>query len=804
MSLVLKRLFKTESEKFLAKYQPLVRAVEAEEKNIQRLTDKKLQHKTDEFKQRLQAGETLDDLLVEAFAVCREASRRVLNMRHFPVQIMGGIALHKGRAAEMKTGEGKTLVATLPSYLNALEGKGVHIVTVNDYLTERDYYLNKPLFDFLGITSGFVTQTMTPSEKQEAYHQDITYVVNTQLGFDYLNDNRAMKPEHCLQRGLHYAIIDEVDSILLDEARTPLILSQSDDDVSSWVPIIDVMVKNLEKDEYEVEIKSQSGMLTEKGIERFERILKIDNLMDSKHAELNHVIGQALLANYVFRKDKHYLVRNDRIELIDENTGRITEGRRYSHGLHQAIEAKEGVTIQKENITLASITYQYLFGYYEKISGMTGTAITEEEEFWDVYGLEVVEVPTNKPINREDHEDMVYATYEMKLRGILKDVKSSVEKGQPVLIGVSTIEQSEEIDALLNKAGIKHEVLNAKNHEREAQIIADAGQMNAVTVATNMAGRGTDIKLGKGVKEVGGLKVIGTERNMNRRVDNQLRGRSGRQGDIGESRFHVSLDDEMMEIFASDKMKGIIETLGSTAGGENGVVENRILSGFIEKTQMMLEGQHYDSRKSTIEFDGVLSAQRELIYKQRKQVLMDEVDVISLIRGQVKAVINRKVDEVFAKDGVLTNENYSTVVKDLHETFTKDYGTEALYIQQLPRDTEKSEEVVRKAVTKPISELIEERLDAFESADSLTKAQVKASLLSIIDAHWRKHLIITEEIKDGIHLVSYVGEEPLEAYFFQTTKAFNEMVAKIQTDMLRYIINTSYLQDKEFSVLKIS
>lgn len=790
---MLKHFFKPESEKFRARHKKDVALIESLEPEMTKLSNIELRNKTDEFKSRLHAGESLDDLMIEAYAVCREASKRTLNMRHFPVQLLGGIALHKGKVAEMKTGEGKTLVATLPTYLNALDGKGVHIVTVNDYLTKRDYDLNKPLFDFLGLSSGYVTQDMSASEKRDAYHQDVTYVVNTQLGFDYLNDNRMMKAENCLQRGLPYCIIDEVDSILLDEARTPLIISQSDADVSHWVPIVDILVKKLEKEDYQVEEKTQSGSLTESGIEKMERILDIDNLMDDQHIELNYTIRQALIANYVLRKDKHYLVTEDQVELIDENTGRVTKGRRYSNGLHQALEAKEGVTIQKESVTLASITYQYLFGYYDKISGMTGTAITEEEEFWDVYRLEVVLIPTNKPIKRIDHPDRVYATQDKKLEGIVKDVKASHDLGQPVLIGVSTIAQSEQVSYALTEANIAHHVLNAKNHKLEASIIASAGQKGAVTVATNMAGRGTDIKLGEGVIDLGGLKIIGTERNMNRRVDNQLRGRAGRQGDIGESRFHVSLDDEMMQVFATDKMKQIIETMGATAGNKDGVIENRFLSGFIERTQSGLEGQHYDSRKETIEFDGVMNAQRELIYAERKDILTGKVSIAALMRGQTDGLVEVILNKAFDHVDVLSTEAFTTLVSQLHETFTKAFEDDSLYLSTLTRGQEKTRPAVQETITTPLKELVEARLYAFEGSNEHHQYQVKSGLLSIIDHHWRQHLIDVDEIKNGIHLVTYVGENPLEAYLFQTNTAFNAMVHAIKLDMLKYFLNTEWL-----------
>jgi len=794
---LIKKMMKSESEKFNKKHKSTLNKIEKQEPFLEKLSDDELKEKTKVFKTRLGNGETLDQLLPEAFAVVREASKRVLGMRHFPVQLLGGIALHEGKIAEMKTGEGKTLVATLPTYLNALEGKGVHVVTVNDYLTERDYTLNKPLFDFLGLSIGYVTQSMTPDEKRESYQKDITYVVNSQLGFDYLNDQRAMAPEQLLQRGLHYCIVDEVDSILLDEARTPLIISQSDSEVSKWVPIVDMIVKGLNEDEYQVEEKTQSASLTEKGVEKVERVLRVDNLMDDKHVELAYTIRQALLANYVFRKDKHYLVQNDMVELIDENTGRVSKGRRYSNGLHQAIEAKEGVTVQKESVTLASITYQYLFGYYTKKSGMTGTAITEEEEFYDVYRLEVVAIPTNKPINRTDHPDLVYSTYKKKIEGIIKDVKACYEKGQPVLIGVSTIEQSEEIDKALTRAEIPHDVLNAKNHEREAQIIANAGQKHSVTVATNMAGRGTDIKLGEGVKEVGGLKVIGTERNMNRRVDNQLRGRSGRQGDVGESRFHVSLDDELMKVFGTDKMKSLIELLGSSSGNRDGVVENEMLSGLLDKTQMMIEGNHFDSRKQTIEYDGVLNTQREIIYQQRRALLTDEASLHSLVRYQLKEIVSDEVNAVFKKKKVIETDDYHKLIKDFHRKYTDDIYDVSIYTSNLSRGKDGDKKSVIQSLTSPLSELIEERLYAYERADEHVRKQIKSSILSIVDKYWRQHLIEVDEIKKGIHLVGYVGEQPVQAYLERTSDEFDLMTKKIQQDMFKYLIRTQLLDEKE-------
>lgn len=785
----IKKLWKTETDKFLAGEKKTLERIEALDATMKGLTDEALANKTNEFKKRLQAGETEEDLLVEAFAVVREASFRILGMKPFPVQLLGGIALHQGKVAEMKTGEGKTLVATLPSYLNALSGKGVHVVTVNDYLTERDHNLNQPLFEFLGLSTGFVIHKMSASEKRDAYQKDITYVVNSQVGFDYLHDNRAFRPEDCIQRELHFAIIDEVDSILLDEARTPLIISREDGGSSHWIPIVDVLVKHLSPDEYEVEAKDESVSLTEKGIDKMERILNKGNLMDTENAELNYSIRQALIANYHFKKDKHYLVNNGQVELIDENTGRVTKGRRYTGGLHQAIEAKENVKIQDETTTLASITYQYFFSYYEKISGMTGTAITEEEEFYEVYGLEVVVVPTNKPIRRKDSPDLVYVTHKQKMDGILKDIKKSQDINQPVLVGVSTIEQSEEMQQMLTNAGLLHDVLNAKNHAREADIVSKAGELGAITIATNMAGRGTDIKISDEVKKIGGLKVIGTERNMNRRVDNQLRGRSGRQGDVGESKFHVSLEDELMQVFATDSMKNIIEILGTTTGEDSGVVQNKMVSSFIERTQVMLEGQHFDARKQTIEFDGILSAQRELIYTQRNQLLHDEICLETFLLALPGNIVEKSLHSVFEKKALISKQTFRDIASDIHRRITEGVCEESEYITHLPRKNKLDYKQVKEALARPSRNLVHARLCNYKNTTDYGRQQLKTQMLTIVDNHWRNYLIEVEEIQKGIHLVSYAGDDPMDAFLRQTTDEFNRMITSIQVNFLRIFIH---------------
>lgn len=772
----IKNLFPSPSERFLKKHKKIVQAVLDKDEEMTKLTDEQLKSKTEQFKERLQNGSTLDDILVEAFAVCREASTRVLGMKHFPVQIMGGLILHKGEIAEMKTGEGKTLVGTLPTYLNALAGNGVHVISVNDYLTKRDWEIMEPLYTFLGMTSGYVISGMSPNLKQLAYKKDITYVVNQQLGFDYLFDNLTVNPDEKMQRGLNYAIIDEVDAILLDEARTPMVISKPQEEVSPLYPIVNATVARLkEEEDYEKSPKDTDVHLTDDGMKKIERIFGIKSLVEPEHTEFYYLIRQCLLAHYHYERDKHYIVHENKVELIDENTGRVTPGRRYQGGLHQALEAKEGVTIEKETVNLASITYQYFFRMYNKISGMTGTAATEEEEFQEVYNLDVVIVPTNKDIQRIDNPDIVYSTREKKMAGILKDIQTAHAKGQPVLVGVSTISQSEELHHLLKKEKIKHHVLNAKNHALEAEIISQAGQFGGVTVATNMAGRGTDIKLGEGVKEVGGLRIIGTERNVNRRVDNQLRGRAGRQGDVGESQFHVSLEDELTQTFGTDSMKSVIEAMGVANGNEAGVVQNSFLSGFVERSQKMLEGRHFDARKSTVEYDSVINDQRILLYAERDQLLHDEVTVMEIVNKVARRVVENKINAL----EINSPDDAEKTIAYVEKTFLLPYTLTEDFFQSC---TDIKERLIAR-----ILKHIEMNIQAFDSASPERKQLLRSRALKIVDKHWMNHMDIVDNIRKTVHYQAYSQKQPLEVFLFQTTEEFGMMSRTIQDDFVTLV-----------------
>ncbi|MGL4873998.1 MAG: preprotein translocase subunit SecA, partial [Clostridium sp.] len=619
---IFKALFGSYSEKEVKRIQPLVNKIEALESTTEALSDDELKAKTDEFKERLKNGETLDDILVEAFAVVREASWRVLGMKHYAVQLTGGIVLHQGRIAEMKTGEGKTLVATLPAYLNALSGNGVHVITVNDYLAKRDRDQMDELYSFLGLTTGVVVHDISNDERRAAYNCDITYGTNNEFGFDYLRDNMVIYKEERVQRMLNFVIVDEVDSILIDEARTPLIISGAGEKSTEFYKVADFFVKKLVAEEdYTIDEKANAVMLTHQGVEKAEKTFSIDNYADANNMQLQHYVTQALKANYFMRRDKDYMVKDGEVIIVDEFTGRLMEGRRYSDGLHQAIEAKENVKIARESKTLATITFQNYFRMYNKLSGMTGTALTEENEFREIYGLDVIVIPTNKPIARADNHDIVYKTAKGKYNAIIDEIIESNKKGQPVLVGTASIEKSEIIASLLKKRGVTHRVLNAKFHEQEAEIIASAGEYGAVTIATNMAGRGTDIKLGEGVVEAGGLKIIGTERHESRRIDNQLRGRSGRQGDPGYSTFYISLEDDLMRIFMSEKTHSMVDKLGLE---EDDAIESKIITRSIESAQKKVEGHNFDIRKNLLGYDDVMNMQREVIYKQRSQVLEGE------------------------------------------------------------------------------------------------------------------------------------------------------------------------------------
>ena len=639
---IFEKVFGSHSDRELKRIYPIVNKIEALDEQMQALSDDELKAKTDEFKKRLEAGETLDDILVEAFATVREAASRVLGMKHYPVQLLGGIILHQGRIPEMKTGEGKTLVSTAPAYLNALAGKGVHIVTVNDYLAKRDAEWMGQIHEFLGLKVGIILNSSTNDERRQAYACDITYVTNNELGFDYLRDNMVLYKEQLVQRELHYAIIDEVDSVLIDEARTPLIISgQSGKSTDLYkmcnhlamqmkrgegtgeVSKMDmIMGQDIDEDgDFLVNEKDKHVLLTAQGVEKVEKYFHIENLADPDNLEIQHNIILALRAHNLMFRDKDYVVKDEEVLIVDEHTGRIMPGRRYSDGLHQAIEAKENVKVRRESKTLATITFQNFFNKYEKKAGMTGTALTEEQEFRQIYGMDVIVVPTNKPVQRIDHEDSVYCTRKEKLNAIVNEVMESNKKGQPVLVGTITIEASEEISALLTKKRIKHQVLNAKFHEREAEIVADAGQMGAVTIATNMAGRGTDIKLGEGVQEIGGLKIIGSERHDSRRIDNQLRGRAGRQGDPGESKFFLSLEDDLMRLFGSEKVMALYSALKIPEGEE---IQHKTITNFIEKAQKKIEGNNFGIRRNLLEYDQVMNEQREIIYKDRRKVLDGE------------------------------------------------------------------------------------------------------------------------------------------------------------------------------------
>ena len=663
---IFSKIMGTHSERELKRVYPIVDKIEAMGPAMEKLSDEELRAKTDEFKKRLSEGETLDDLLVEAYAVVREAATRVLGMRHYRVQLIGGVILHQGRIAEMKTGEGKTLVSTLPAYLNALEGKGVHIVTVNDYLANRDAEWMGEVHRFLGLSVGVILNSMNPDERRAAYQCDITYATNNELGFDYLRDNMAVYEKQLVQRELNYAIIDEVDSVLIDEARTPLIISGQSGKSTALYNTCDYLAKRMTKGERKGEINKMTVMmgeeveetgdfivnekekhvvLTEQGVKKVEEYFHLNNLADADNLEIQHVMTLALRANYLMFRDKNYVVKDGEVLIVDEFTGRIMPGRRYSDGLHQAIEAKEGVEVKRESRTLATITLQNFFNKYNKTAGMTGTALTEEEEFREIYGLDVIEIPPNKKVIRVDHDDLVFGTHREKINAIVEEIIETHQKGQPVLVGTITIEGSEEISNRLRKEGIPHTVLNAKFHEKEAEIVAHAGERGAVTIATNMAGRGTDIKLGDGVAELGGLKIIGTERHESRRIDNQLRGRAGRQGDPGDTRFFISLEDDLMRLFGSDKMMKVFNALSHEDGM---AIEHKMLSNAVEKAQKKIESNNFAIRKNLLEYDQVNNEQRELIYEERRRVLKGESmhdEIVRMIGDVVKAEINDVIDE---------------------------------------------------------------------------------------------------------------------------------------------------------------
>jgi preprotein translocase subunit SecA len=757
--------------------------IEALGPEMERLSDDALRAKTDEFKERLQKGETLDDLLVEAFAVVREAARRVLGLYPYRVQLMGGIVLHEGNIAEMKTGEGKTLTSTMPVYLNALSGKGVHVITVNDYLARRDATEMGQIFEFLGLTVGLNLNELTREEKQAAYNADITYGTNNEFGFDYLRDNMVLYKEQMVQRPLNFAVIDEVDSILIDEARTPLIISGSLKKSTQLYIQANAFVNGLKEDEdYNVDIKSKTVQLTEEGINKAEKYFGIDNLFSVQHVNINHHINQALRAKAIMQRDVDYVVQDGEIVIVDQFTGRLMKGRRYSDGLHQAIEAKEGVQIQNESKTMATITFQNYFRMYQKLAGMTGTAKTEEEEFRNIYGMNVVVIPTNKPIAREDRPDLIYTTMEGKFRAVVEDIAERHKKGQPVLVGTVAIETSELISQMLKRKGIPHNVLNAKNHAREAEIIANAGQKGAVTIATNMAGRGTDIKLGEGVKELGGLAVIGTERHESRRIDNQLRGRSGRQGDPGVTQFYLSMEDELMRRFGSDNMKSMMTKLGMD---DSQPIQSKMVTRAVESAQKRVEGNNYDARKRLLEYDDVIRQQREVIYKQRFEVI-DSENLREIVENMIKDVVERNV-HAFTSEPDQKDWNLQGLLNYLHGNLLPEG------VVTLDDLKGKEQEELISFILEKVKEIYDQREEELGS-DKMREFE-KVIVLRSVDSKWIDHIDAMDQLRQGIHLRAYGQSNPLQAYQTEGFEMFNHMIEAIKDDVAKYIMKAQIVDN---------
>ncbi|PLT32597.1 preprotein translocase subunit SecA [Bacillus sp. V5-8f] len=771
----------------LKRLQKLADEIEALAAEMEALSDDALRAKTDEFKQRYQNGESVDDLLVEAFAVAREGAKRVLGMYPFYVQLMGGISLHDGNISEMKTGEGKTLTSTLPVYLNALTGKGVHVVTVNEYLATRDATEMGKLYEFLGLTVGLNLNHLSKEEKQEAYAADITYSTNNELGFDYLRDNMVLYKEQMVQRPLHYAVIDEVDSILIDEARTPLIISGSAQKSTQLYIQANAFVRTLQKDtDFTYDEKTKSVQLTEEGINKSERAFNIDNLFDIGHVSLNHHINQALKAHVTMARDVDYVVQDGEVVIVDQFTGRLMKGRRYSEGLHQAIEAKEGMEIQNESMTLATITFQNYFRMYEKLSGMTGTAKTEEEEFRNIYNMNVIVIPTNRDIIRDDRADLIYASMDGKFRAVVEDIAERHAKGQPVLVGTVAIETSEVISKYLQKKGIRHDVLNAKHHEREAEIILNAGQKGAVTIATNMAGRGTDIKLGEGVKEVGGLAVIGTERHESRRIDNQLRGRSGRQGDPGVTQFYLSMEDELMRRFGSDNMRAMMARLGMD---DSQPIQSRMVTKAVESAQKRVEGNNFDARKQLLQYDDVLRQQREIIYKQRFEVL-DSENLREIVERMIDSSVRRNV-LAFAPGH---DEEEGWNLQGLIDYINGNLLNEGDITEEDLRGKDFSDEIVDTILTK-----VKERYDEKEEqlSDEQMREFEKVIVLRAVDSKWMDHIDQMDQLRQGIHLRAYGQINPLQEYQQEGFAMFENMIASIEDEVAMYIMKAEIQNNLE-------
>ena len=804
---ILSKVVGTHSEREVKRVLPIVDKIEKLEPEFEKLTDEQLKDKTREFKNRLTEGETLDDILPEAYAVVREASKRTIGMRHYRVQLIGGVILHQGRITEMRTGEGKTLVSTLPAYLNALEGKGVHIVTVNDYLAKRDAEWMGQIHEFLGLTVGCILNSMDNDERREAYNCDITYATNNELGFDYLRDNMVIYKEQLVQRELHYAIVDEVDSVLIDEARTPLIISGSSGKSTKIYEACDNLARQLkrgtakelskmdiimkeddnETGDFVVDEKEKTVNLTAQGVSKVERFFHIENLADPEHLEIQHCINLALRAHNLMFLDKDYVVKDDQVLIVDEFTGRIMPGRRYSDGLHQAIEAKEHVKVKRESKTLATITFQNFFNKYHKKCGMTGTALTEEKEFREIYGMDVVEVPTNKPIARIDYNDSVYKTKKEKLNAIVNDIADCYERKQPVLVGTITIEASEELSEMLRKRGIKHKVLNAKYHEMEAEIIADAGIAGAVTIATNMAGRGTDIKLGEGVQELGGLRIIGTERHESRRIDNQLRGRSGRQGDPGESKFYISLEDDLMRLFGSQNLMSVFNSLGMPEGEQ---IQHRMLNKAIERAQMKIEGNNYGIRKNLLEYDIINNQQREIIYAERRKVL-DGESMRDTIYGMIDEVIEKYVNRTIGDDQIPEEWDLNELNMNL---------LPIIPFETITFDPERDKNINKNAL---IQKLKEEALRLYElkEAEFPEPEQIReierVILLKVTDQHWMNHIDDMDQLRQGIGLQAYGQRDPVTEYRFQSYDMFAEMTESIREETVKALMHVRIEQKVE-------
>ncbi len=777
-----KRLLNSEYKE-LKRFEGLANKIVALDEEMQKLKDEDFKKKTEEFKERLKNGETLDDILVEAFALAREAAYRTIGEKAYYVQLLGGLAIHYGNIAEMKTGEGKTLTTILPAYVNALTGEGVHVVTTNEYLSSRNAEWMGPVYELLGVTVGVNLREMSPKEKQDAYACDILYSTNNEIGFDYLRDNMVVRKENRVQRPLNFCIIDEVDSILIDEARTPLIISGGKFNSKNLYIDADRAVKRLkEVEDYDIDVKTKNVSLTEEGSKKIEKFFNLKNLYDLDNTALVHHLNQALKANYGFKKDVDYVVQDDAVIIVDQFTGRLMFGRQFSEGLHQAIEAKENVTINTETQTMATITFQNLFRMYKKLAGMTGTAKTEEEEFRNIYNMYVIEIPTNKEVIREDYADLVYATSKGKYKAIINYVKEIHETGEPILIGTISVEANEYLSSLLKKAGLKHEVLNAKNHEREAEIIAKAGEIGAITLATNMAGRGTDIKLGEGVKELGGLCVVGTERHESRRIDNQLRGRAGRQGDPGKSQFFVSFEDDLMRRFGTDRIKNMLATLGID---EMQAIRSKALTKSIETAQKKVEGNNYDIRKTLLDYDNVLNEQREIIYSRRNEILEEESiheSILDVFRNTINNLI-----ESHSQEGKMSEDDKKELVEYVNTNYLKNNNLKFKEVENL-----NNEELSEKIYNLIIKDYDNKMVDS-----SIMNEFEKAISLRIIDSNWVEHMSAMEHLKEGIGLRGYSQTNPIQAYTMEGFEMFDHLLIKIEELTAQFLLKAEVRQNTE-------